>query len=198
LGLVLPTNPGQTRLDDDERDGLLIPTITTRQELDEFEQLNVEDAIQWTLEASILAEEILTESFVKTLHERMFGNCWAWAGQFRNTNKNLGVDKFEIPHNLRTLLEDARFWMGNSTFGPDELCVRFKHRLVLIHCFPNGNGRHARLMADVLVSRGFGLDVFSWGSATLSQAGTARQSYIATLRTADEGNLAPLVKFARS
>ena len=197
MGLEPPIDPGQTPLDEDERDALLIPTITTRAELDEFEQLNVEEAIQWTLGLRLDADDILTEAFIKNLHERMFGNTWAWAGHFRTTNKNLGVDKFDIPVHLRTLLEDTRFWIHEATFEPDEICIRFKHRLVSIHCFPDGNGRHARLMADILTENVFGRPVFTWGGVTLTRPGQARAVYISALRSADEGDIRPLVEFAR-
>jgi len=198
LGLELRIQIGQTRLDDDEKEALLIPTVTTQIDLDQFEQLNVEDAVQWTLENRFSAGEILSESFVKNLHHRMFGNTWSWAGQFRTTNKNLGVDKFEIRVFLRLLLGDTRLWIGESTYDPDEICVRFKHRFVTIHCFPNGNGRHARLMADVLVQNAFDRPVFTWGGDTLRHPGQARSTYISALRAADDGEIGPLLAFARS
>ena len=198
MELASPIDPGQTSLDDDERDALLIPTITTRSELDEFEQLNIEEAVQWTLETRFDVDKILTENFVKDLHERMFGSTWAWGGQFRTTNKNLGVDKLEIPVHLRALLEDTRFWIREATYEPDEICVRLKHRIVSIHCFPNGNGRHARMMADILAEVVFDRPVFTWGGVTLSRPGQARASYISALRLADAGDVGPLVEFARS
>jgi len=198
VGLGLPVDPGQIPIDEDEKDALLIPTITTRKELNEFEQLNVEEAVQWTLSTHFDAAEVLTEEFIKGLHRRMFGSTWAWAGRFRTTNKNIGVDKFEISVHLRTLLDDTRFWVERGTYETDELCIRFKHRLVSIHCFPDGNGRHARLMADILVEHEFGRPVFTWGAATLTRPGQARGTYVSALRSADAGDIGPLVTFARS
>jgi Fic-DOC domain mobile mystery protein B len=191
---------GQTPLDPDEKDGLLIPTITIRAELDEVEQRNIEDAIRWTIERRkrFTAKEILTEQFVNELHKRMFGEVWQWAGSFRNTNKNIGVDKYQIPSDLRMLLDDCRYWIENKTFSEDEIAVRFKHRIVSIHCFANGNGRHSRLMADVIIEKIFGKPVFTWGSQNLIQSSAFRTSYLSALRQADNGNIEPLVQFATS
>ena len=198
MGLGSTVDLGQTPLDDEEKQALLIPSVTTRSELDEFEQLNIEEAIQWTLESRFDESEILTEAFVKRLHRRMYGNTWGWAGQFRTSNKNLGVDKFSIAVDLRALLTDARFWVESGTYEPDEICIRFKHRMVSIHCFANGNGRHSRLMADILAQRTFARPVFTWGLARLTHPGQARTAYISALRKADQGELEPLIEFARS
>ena len=146
MGLDLEYIEGQTPLDEDEKEGLLIPSIATRGELDEFEQQNIEEAIAWSLSRSFKAEKVFSEDFVKTLHKRMYNNVWAWAGVFRRTNKNIGVDKWQIPTELRALMDDVKYWHTNGTYEPDELVIRFKHRLVSIHCFPNGNGRHSRLI----------------------------------------------------
>jgi Fic-DOC domain mobile mystery protein B len=198
VGLDLEYIGGQTPLDDDEKDGLLIPTVTTRGELDEFEQQNIENAVQWTMSRSFNVSEILTEEFVRRLHRRMFSDVWKWAGEFRRTNKNIGVDKFQIGIELRNLLDDCRFWIEHQTYPADEIAVRFSHRLVAIHCFPNGNGRHSRLIADVLIEKALAQQVFTWGSVTLSRQGAARSAYLEALRSADKGNVAPLIRFARS
>lgn len=198
MGLDLNYYEGQTPLDEDEKDGLLIPTIATRQELDEFEQLNVEEAIEWTLRLRLKSGQILTDGFVRKLHRRMYGNVWAWAGDFRRTDKNIGVGKWEIPTALRLLLDDSKYWIDHETYAPDEIAIRFKHRLVSIHCFPNGNGRHSRLMADILASTVFGRSVFTWGMASLVKPTDARRQYILALREADIGDIAPLIAFARS
>lgn len=198
MGLNLEYINGQTPLDEDEKDGLLIPTIATRTELDEFEQQNIEDAILWLLSTSLKKEAILTEKFVRNLHKRMYGNVWEWAGNFRKTNKNIGVDKWQIPTDLKVLLDDTLYWIINSSFTPDEIAIRFKHRIVSIHCFPNGNGRHSRLMADVIINKIFKLEVFSWGSVSLISASNSRYSYLKALKEADNGNFEPLLLFARS
>ena len=152
MGLNFEYNFGQTPLDEDEMQELLIPGISTHLELNEFEQLNIESAVQWSLSHSVKAEVLLTEAFILSLHKRMFGKVWKWAGKLRKTNKNIGIDKWQISSELKILLDDTHFWMQNQSFSPDEITLRFKHRLVSIHCFSNGNGRHSRLLADILIS----------------------------------------------
>ena len=189
---------GQTPLDEEEKDGLLIPTIATRGELDEFEQQNIEQAIQWTLGRSLKSDTVFSEEFIQIVHKRMYADVWAWAGQFRKTNKNIGVDKWQIPIELRYLLDDARFWYENKTYPPDEIAVRFKHRIVSIHCFPNGNGRHSRLMADIIIEKIYKLPVFTWGAANLSSEGDSRVAYLKALKAADQGDFRLLLAFSRS
>lgn len=191
---------GQTPLDPDEKEGLLIPSVATRTELDEVEQRNIEEAIRWTMERRkrFFSDEILSEEFVIELHKRMYGEVWKWAGSFRKTNKNIGVDKYQIGMALRSLLDDCRFWVANKSFSADEMAIRFKHRIVSIHCFPNGNGRHSRLMADIIIEKIFGKPVFTWGSENLIQKGSFRSVYLAALWAADSGNMEPLIAFSRS
>jgi Fic-DOC domain mobile mystery protein B len=198
MGLNLEYENGQTPLDEDEKDGLLIPTITTREELDEFEQLNIEEAFKWVLGKTFKAQLIFSDKFVKELHKRMYGNVWKWAGEFRKTNKNLGVDKWQISTSLKTLNDDAMYWLNNKTYDPDEFAVRYKHRIVSIHCFANGNGRHSRLMADLIIEKIFNKSMFTWGSVNLIKIGEARNKYLIALREADKGSLEPLILFARS
>lgn len=198
MGLDLDPIDGQTPLDDDEKEGLLIPAISTRGELDEFEQENIERAIQWTMGRSIKPGGIFTDSFVRLVHRRMYGDVWTWAGEFRNTDKNIGIDKWQISTALRSLLDDARHWQQHDIFSPDEMAIRFKHRLVSIHCFPNGNGRHSRLFADIIIGKIYQRPVFSWGAGKLSSKGDARARYLMALRAADQGDCQLLIEFARS
>ncbi len=198
MGLNLDYTDGQTPLDEEEKEGLLIPTITTRSDLDEFEQQNIEEAIQWVLSRSLKAETIFTERFVKNLHKRMYSEVWKWAGQFRKSDKNLGIDKWQIPTALKILLEDALFWVINKTYSPDEIAIRFKHRIVSIHCFSNGNGRHSRLMADIIIDKIFHQPVFTWGAQNLIKQGQARNTYLTALKAADKNDYLLLLKFARS
>lgn len=197
MGLDLEYTDGQTPLDEDEKECLLIKTITTRSELDEFEQLGVEKAIEWTLRTGHSLHQILTEDYIKELHRKMFADVWQWAGEFRTTNKNIGVDKFSISVELRKLLEDCKYCINNKVFTEDEIAVRLSHRIVTIHPFANGNGRHSRLIADILVHNGLGRPIFSWGSVNLTKKGEARTHYLAALREADENNYRPLIQFAR-
>ena len=175
MGLNLAYTDGQTPLDEDEKEDLLINSISTRAELDEFEQKNIEDAIQWSLTRKFKAAQILSESFIKDLHKRMYGSVWKWAGQYRKTNKNIGVDKLEISTTLRSLIDDAKYWLENSVYEPDEFAIRFKHRLVSIHCFPNGNGRHSRMIADIIIEKIYKQPVFSWGDSSFSEETDIRE-----------------------
>ncbi|MDR1453620.1 MAG: mobile mystery protein B [Candidatus Margulisbacteria bacterium] len=198
MGIDLIYSAGQTPLDEDEKDGLLIPALSTREELDEFEQRNIEDAVEWSLkQRGLKVEQILTNKFLQNLHQRMFGKVWRWAGRFRVTNKNLGVDKTDIVSEIKKLLSDCHYWIEHSVFSPDEIAVRFKHRLVSIHPFVNGNGRHSRLMADILISSGLGLPVFTWGGAVLTASSQIRLRYLQTLRAADNKDYSLLLAFAR-
>lgn len=198
MGLGFDYIPGQTPLDQEEIDGLRIDTIATRNELDEFEQQNIEEAMQWVLSRSFKIEQILTETFIRQLHKKMYGDVWTWAGKFRKTEKNIGVAHWKIGLELKYLLDDVVYWVENHSYSPDEIALRFKHRLVSIHCFPNGNGRHSRLMADIIIEKIFERRVFSWGAANLVQAGDSRTTYIDAVKAADSGNLQPLINFARS
>ena len=198
MGLDYEYEDGQTPLDEEEKEGLLIKTITTRIELDEFEQLGVEKANEWILGRSIDVNKIITEDFIKELHKKMFGDVWQWAGEFRKSNKNIGVDKFTITVELKKLLEDCDFWITNQTFDEDEIAIRLSHRMVLIHPFANGNGRHSRLIADVLINKGFGKPYFTWGSRNLVKQSKVRSKYLKVLRKADKLNYNPLIEFARS
>jgi Fic-DOC domain mobile mystery protein B len=198
MGLELDYIDGQTPLEDEEKEGLLIKSITNHGELNEFEQQNIEDAIQWTMQRSFKKEQILGEQFIKALHKRMYGHVWAWAGEFRKTNKNIGIDCWQISVELRKLLKDTLYWTDNKSYAPEEIAVKFKHRLVSIHCFPNGNGRHSRLMADIIIEKIFNRPLFSWGRANLSDESNARTNYIKAVKAADKGDYSLLLSFARS
>lgn len=198
MGLNLDVSDGQTLLDEDEKEALRIPTIATRGELDEYEQHNIEQALQWIIKSSFNADQIFDEAFIKKVHRKMYGNVWKWAGAFRQTNKNIGIDKTQIVPQLGALLDDAKYWVSNKTFPPDEIAVRFKHRLVSIHCFPNGNGRHSRVMADIIIEKIFKLPVFTWGAANLAKKGEPRSAYLTAIKAADNGDIKPLLEFSRS
>lgn len=198
MGLNINYIEGQTPIDEDEKKGLQISSITTREELDEFEQLNIERAIEWTLSKKFKQDDILSERFVKELHKRMLEDVWQWAGKFRTRNKNIGVDWQNISVSLRQLLDDCRFWIENKTYPEDEIAVRFSHRIVSIHCFPNGNGRHSRLIADVIISYIFNKPVFTWGRANLVKKSEARKRYITAIQEADKRYINLLLQFARS
>lgn len=198
MGLDLKYIDGQTPLDEDEKDGLLIKTISTREELDEFEQLNIEKAVEWTIARKFTSDHLLTEQFVKELHQRMFGDTWKWAGKFRKSNKNIGVDKYLISVELRELLNDCKYWIEHNIYPEDEIAIRFKLRLVNIHCFSNGNGRHSRLMADLIINKIFNKPYFTWSSNNFIKKGEARSNYLKAIKEGDKGNIQPLIEFAKS
>jgi len=198
MGLNLTYKDGQTPLDEEEKEGLLIKTISTHEELDEFEQQNIEEALLWLLRSKLKKTKILTEEFVKLLHKKMFGKVWKWAGQFRKTQKNIGVEWIKISIELKYLLDNVTFWIDNQTYPSDEIAIRFKHRLVQIHCFSNGNGRHSRIMADIIIEFVFKEEIFSWGNSSLLKADDSRKRYISALKSGDIGDMVPLINFARS
>lgn len=189
---------GETPLDEDEKEGLKLKNLLTKADLDLAEQKSIELAILWSLGLKITAEKLLTEAFIMKVHKQMFAKVWDWSGSYRKTDKNIGVDKWSIVTYLKYLIDDTKYWITNAIFEPDEIAIRFKHRLVSIHCFPNGNGRHSRLMADILISQVFKLDVFTWGSKANDTPELQRSKYLIALREADKGNYNPLVIFARS
>lgn len=198
MGLNFPYIEGQTPLEEEEKEGLLIKSITTRQQLDEWEQLNIEEAIVWTLRKKFTRQEIFTEAFIKLLHRKMYGDVWAWAGTFRLTDKNIGVPKQFIAVNLKQLLDDTQYWISHEVHEPNDIAIRFKHRLVSIHCFANGNGRHSRLIADLIAAHVFAQKPFSWGGSSLVRADVNRKEYLQSLWEADKGAYARLLQFARS
>jgi Fic-DOC domain mobile mystery protein B len=183
-----------TPLTPEEKRGLLPAYITFRRELNQAEQENIARGQDWALSRR---RDLLTEKFVKALHGRMLGDVWRWAGKFRTSERNLGIVYYEIPMAVRGLLDDTKTWIEYQSYPPDEIAVRFHHRLVQIHPFPNGNGRHSRLMADLLVMQ-LGRERFTWGSANLQNAADVRTRYIEALKTADNHGIAPLLAFARS
>ena len=198
MGLELLYEEGQTPLDEDEKEGLKIKTITTQGELDELEQLNIEKAVEWTIHANLKPNKILTEKFVKDLHKRMYGDVWKWAGEFRRTEKNIGIPWIQIGVELKSLLDDTKYWIENKTYSPEEIAIRFKHRIVFIHCFPNGNGRHSRMMADIIMESIFKKEIFTWHQSNMVRADETRKEYINSLKEADNGNINPLIEFAKN
>jgi len=188
----LPT--GATPIDPGEAEGLIPEHVATQGELDELEEANIQEGLAWALRRS---REVLSEEFVYELHRRMFDAVWTWAGKVRLTDKNIGVDKHIVRPEVRKLVDDARYWREENVYSHEELAVRFHHRLVSIHPFPNGNGRHARLMAD-LIAQQSGLEPFSWGGASLTETSELQSAYIDALRSADKSELGPLMAFARS
>jgi Fic-DOC domain mobile mystery protein B len=183
-----------TPLTAEEREGLIPSYITLRHELNEAEQINIGAALRW---ADARRRDVLDRDFLRELHQRMFGDVWRWAGQYRTTARNIGVEAYRIAMDVQHTVDDARYWVEQSTYPSDEIAVRFSHRLVAIHPFPNGNGRFSRLVGDLL-ARQLGEPPFTWGRANLVNLGDTRARYVETLRAADNHDIGPLLLFARS
>ncbi len=196
MGLTFHFTEGQTPINEEEKAGLKITSISLQRELDEVELANIAKASKWLRRKKLSPDEVFTEAFLKKLHQRMFSDTWRWAGVFRQSEKNIGVKWILVGREVKVLCDDALFWVEHETFPPKEIALRFKHRLVSIHCFPNGNGRHSRMMADVIMEKVFGLPAFSWRAAGLVSATEERRLYIQALRAADMGEIKPLVEFA--
>lgn len=192
--LFAPADDSGTPLAPEEKRDLIPAYIALRGELNAAEQDNIARGQAWALQPR---REILDERFLLALHRRMFGDVWRWAGRYRTTERNLGVAAWDIAVEMRNLIGDAKTWVAQESYPRDEIAIRLHHRLVWIHPFANGNGRHARLVADLLVMQQGG-ERFSWGRGSLYSAGELRRRYIAALHAADRHDLAPLAAFARS
>jgi len=186
-----------TPLEPQERDDLLQTWITHRRDLNEAEEASILKGVAWAKRWKLTIPSLLTDEFVVTLHKKMFGDVWSWAAGYRDTERNIGIPAYEIPMAIRTPLGDALYWVQYKSFEPDEVAVRYYHRLVAIHPFPNGNGRHSRQMADLLIKL-IGSEPFSWGGGKLTDTGELRRTYVAVLRAADEHDINSLLAFVRS
>lgn len=189
---IFTSDDNSTPLSPEEREGLKPKWVTFRRELNELETHNILDAELWL--ATHRLGDILNDTFLMKLHKRMFGQVWKWAGEYRQTERNIGVAPHQIPIKLKALFDDVRFWLDNQTFPHLETAVRLHHRLVLIHPFPNGNGRISRLMADLLM-RQVGKPGLYWGDGNLNDITDLRKRYIDALHAADAGNYANLIQF---
>lgn len=192
---LTPGGDGHTELSDEDREGLIPTYIATRGELFEAEQRNIVQALSSRVAPSV--DEVLDDLYLRRLHRAMFGQVWRWAGQYRTTETNIGVDPTRVAVAVRVLGDDARAWSQSSTFEPDELAVRFHHRLVAIHPFANGNGRHSRIAADLLVAA-MGRERFTWGAHLQVDTTELRGRYLRALRRADNLEIDDLLAFARA
>jgi Fic-DOC domain mobile mystery protein B len=191
---LLATGAGHTELGEDEREGLIPSYIATRGELFEAEERNITKAMS---RKNPIVSVLLDDAYLRSLHREMLGEVWLWAGHYRTRDTNIGL-RFElIAGAVRDLVLDARVWVASQTYDPDELALRFHHRLVATHPFPNGNGRHGRIASDYL-AMALGAERFSWGALSDGSTEELRSEYVAALRCADGGDLADLLRFARS
>jgi Fic-DOC domain mobile mystery protein B len=187
-----------TPLEPAEREGLIPSWVSHRSELNEVEQDNILKGAAWAKgKRGLDCETILSVAFAKELHKRMFGAVWEWAGHFRSAERNIGIAASLIRQELPGVFADAKYWIEHGTYKKDEIAIRLHHRLVAIHPFPNGNGRHTRMMADLLIEK-LGGHPFSWGRESLMDVGPLRTRYIAALQAADGHDIRPLIDFARS
>ncbi len=191
---LMPIGEGHTELSPEDHDGLIPSYIATRGDLFDAEQRNI---VQALLRRPPRAEELLDDRYLRDLHDAMFGQVWSWAGQYRTRETNIGIEPAQIAVAVRSLTDDIVWWVDSETFPIDEIAVRFHHRLVAIHPFRNGNGRHGRVAADYL-ARALGTEAFSWGRNLELATGDLRRAYLSALQSADLGEIAPLLAFVRS
>ena len=195
MALIPEYSPGATPLSPEELNGLIPSFVTTQGALNEFEQANILHGMAW---AARSRQDILTEKFILELHKHMFRETWKWAGNYRTSDKNLGCPYWDVPMRVNELLKNSQAMIAGHSAQPDEIAVRFHHRLVSIHPFPNGNGRHSRSMADLLIRR-LGGSPFSWGGKVdLVSPSAIRSRYLSALRAADDKDIGPLLQFART
>jgi Fic-DOC domain mobile mystery protein B len=189
---------GATPLTPDDAKGLIPKGLSTRAHLDQFESRNIQQGFMWAMRGKKTPADILSIDFCLKLHKQMFNKTWQWAGQFRRYEVNIGnTPPVMISMSVKNLLDDVLAWIEFETYPLEEICIRFHHRLVYIHPFPNGNGRHARMMTDLLL-RSLGQPLFTWGAGTnLTPGSKNRMDYIAALRMADAGDCTGLLEFAR-
>jgi Fic-DOC domain mobile mystery protein B len=190
----LDADDDATPLTPAERNELIPTHITLRSELNELEQQNIAKADSW---AFARKRNVVDEASLLGLHRRMFKGVWRWAGKYRTTERNLGVAPHRIEPEIRQIIDDTRYWIEHESYGADELAVRFHHRLVFVHPFPNGNGRWSRLATDLLIVRQGGAR-FTCGGVNLQPAGDLRRAYIDALHAADNHEIGALLDFARS
>lgn len=148
----------------------------------------------WT---SAQKSSVFDERVLKALHKKMFGHIWHWAGEFRLSQDRRGADFFLIPGELGRLTLECANWAGERAYPPDTIAVQWFFGLVRIRPFLDGNARHARLATDLLLAR-LGRPPFTWGMVAGLTRGDAGEAYDSALMEAKDGNMGPLLKFARS
>ena len=197
MTLIIAHPEGATPLDPNELDGLKHRHITTQSELNQLEQANIVAGQRWLDRRR--KPNVLSDTFALQLHKRLFGDVWRWAGTLRRTGKNIGVDPLHIAVQLRACIDDAQYWFEHETFPPTEAALRFHHRLTVIHPFPNGNGRHSRILTDALLEKVYGVKRIDWaGGESLQNNSERRKFYIAALKAADAGEFAMLMSFSQT
>ena len=189
---IFEADDNSTPLTAEEKNGLKLKWITLRSELNEAEARNIAQAQIWL--ASNKKKDVCSDTFLRNLHKKMFCDVWVWAGEYRITERNIGVAPYQIPMKLKQLFDDLNFWIDNKTYLNHEIAVRLHHKLVQIHPFPNGNGRVSRLMADLVLRKLEGKTLY-WGDTNLVDVSEVRRKYIDALRKADAGDYTDLLNF---
>lgn len=189
---IYEADDNSTPLTAEEKNGLKLKWITLRSELNEAEARNIAQAQLWL--ASNKKKDVCSDTFLRKLHKKMFCDVWIWAGEYRTTERNIGIAPYQIPMKLMQLFDDLIFWIDNKTYSNYEIAVRLHHKLVQIHPFPNGNGRVSRLMADLVLQKLGGKTLY-WGDTNLVDVSEVRRKYIDALRKADAGDYTDLLNF---
>ncbi len=198
MALTDPHAFGATPLRLEEIKGLK-HAVTTHGDLNELEAANILQGQEWALGARrTQLSNMLSDDYMFELHKRMFGAVWRWAGKYRLRDTNIGLPFTSIRGALREIYADSKYWIERGSFSPLEIAVRIHHRLVWVHPFSNGNGRFARLFADLLLIRHFKQERLSWSGNALGTFDPRRADYIAALQSADARNYAPLLAFCNS
>lgn len=196
-GWLAPETGGQTPLDPDEAVGLKLAFVATRNDLNAAEGNNIASGMRWAEAQVRSGMPVASEEFLRRLHARLFGQVWDWAGEYRRTERNIGVDPAQISVELRKLFDDVGAWVGFESYPFDEQAARLHHRLTWIHPFPNGNGRTSRAMADLYLASQGALP-FSWGANLRLASHDVRMRYLDAVRAADARDFAPLMAFVRN
>ena len=179
---------GQTPIDDNEKQAL-IPSLNTLEELNVCEHENIIEARKWALNPRVIGRyDVFDVNFLLKLHEKMLDKTWKWAGQLRTSGKNIGCDPYQIRTELKTLCDDANYWIEHQTYSVEQLALVFHHQLVKIHLFPNGNGRHARLVSDCIIKKYAPAKKIDWQGKNFRSSEELRKNYILSLRKADSGS----------
>lgn len=180
---------GETPLDD--LSGLKAD-ITKRGELDTLEFQNNLKAYQKYFLKPLSLTRIFTHRGLLRIHQEMFGEVWSWAGEKRKSGKNLGPPPAKVGFEINRLLFDFHRW-EKSKIEPIEIAARLHQRLVWIHPFENGNGRWARMAANLYL-HGKGLPLIQWPTDQEFVKKVFKPAYLSALRAADGGDHGPLLK----
>jgi Fic-DOC domain mobile mystery protein B len=189
---------GASPISDEQAEGLKQTWVSTQEDLNAVEEKNFSRGRDWLFKSKREANDISRIEFLCTLHKKMLGEVYSWAGEIRRNQTNIGIESHQIRTSVENLRRDLLSWIDNQSHTEEEIAIKYHFRLVQIHPFLNGNGRLSRFLADFLNEKYFENEPFSWGRKNLILKGEARSSYLRALKDADQENLMPLIEFARS